>query len=254
MKKRVLAVTMAAVMTAAVLTACGADKGREAAEPVIQTTSTEEAAPAEETAPAEEEAPAEETAQAEETDTEMVSDETFAQLQDNFELMSECYDQVLDLYSSDEIQANDDIEEAMLLAAEVIDQMGEITQESITEEDAETLNEAMVDILEGLSDLVDGMVIENGLDTEMVSDETFAALQENYAAMTEAYNAVAEAYNSDAVAADADIEAAMNEAAEIIEQMGELEQEALTESDAEDLNEAMLGILEALEIIVNAMG
>lgn len=254
MKKRVLAVMMGAVMTATVLTACGGDKRGEAAEPVIQTTSTEEAAPAEEAAPVEEETAAEETEQTEETATEMVSDETFAQLQDNFELMSECYDQVLDLYSDDEIKANADIEAAMLLAADVIDQMGEITQESITEEDAETLNDAMVDILEGLSDLVDGMIIENGLDTEVVSDETFAELQENYTAMTEAYNAVAEAYNSDAVAADADIEAAMNEAAEIIEQMGELEQETLTESDAEDLNEAMLGILEALEIIVNAMG
>lgn len=248
MKKRVLAVMMGAVMTAAVLTACGGDKRGEAAEPVIQTTSTEEAAPAEEAAPVEEETAAEETEQTEETATEMVSDETFAQLQDNFELMSECYDQVLDLYSSDDIQADADIEDAMLQAAEVIDQMGEITQESITEEDAETLNQAMADILDGLSALVDGMSIE------VVSDETFATLQENYAAMTEAYNAVAEAYNSDAVAADADIEAAMNEAAEIIEQMGELEQETLTESDAEDLNEAMLNILEALEIIVNAMG
>lgn len=243
MKKKFLSVTMAAVMTAVVLTACGADKGSGAAEPVIQTTSTEEAAPA-----TEEEAPVEETAPAEETGTDMVSDETFAQLQENFGLMSDCYDQVLELYSSDDIQADADIEAAMLQAAELIDQMGEITQESITEEDAKTLNDAMVDILEGLSDLVDGMAIE------AVSDETFAALQENYAAMTEAYNAVAEAYNSDEIAADADIEAAMNEAAAIIEEMGELEQQTLTESDAENLNEAMLNILEALEIIVNAMG
>lgn len=240
MKKKIVSVMMAAVMTAAVLTGCGSDKSSGAAEPVIQTATTEEA-------PTEEEAPAEE-APAEETAADMVSDETFAKLQENFELMSDCYDQVLELYSSDEIQADADIEDAMTQAAEVIDQMGEITQDSITEEDAETLNQAMVDILEGLADLVDGMSIE------VVSDETFAQLQENYAAMLEAYNAVAEAYNNGDIPADADVEAAMNEAADIIEEMGEMEQETLTESDAENLNEAMMSILEALELIVGTIG
>ena len=246
MKKKIVSVMMAAVMTAAVLTGCGSDKSSGAAEPVIQTASTEEP-PAEEEAPAEE-APVEEEAPAEETAADMVSDETFAQLQENFELMSDCYDQVLELYSSDEIQADADIEDAMTQAAEVIDQMGEITQDSITEEDAETLNQAMVDILDGLADLVDGMSIE------VVSDETFAQLQENYAAMLEAYNAVAEAYNNGDIPADADVEAAMNEAADIIEEMGEMEQETLTESDADNLNEAMMSILEALELIVGTIG
>ena len=46
----------------------------------------------------------------------------------------------------------------------------------------------------------------------------------------------------------------MNEAADIIEEMGEMEQETLTESDADNLNEAMMSILEALELIVGTIG
>lgn len=250
MKKKLLSVTMAAVLATASLTACGGGSEAEAPASAVQETTTEEEVPEEETAPEEDTTEAEAE---EETGGEMVSDETFAQLQENFEIMSDCYDQVLELYSSDEIQANADVEEAMTSAAEVIDEMGEITQESITEEDAEALNGAMVQILEALSLLVEGMAEENGIDIETVSDETFAQLQENYAAMTEAYNAVAEAYNSDEVEANADIEAVMIQAAEIIEEMGTIEQETLTESDADDLNGAMLDILEGLQAVVDAM-
>lgn len=140
------------------------------------------------------------------------------------------------------------------MAAEVIDEMGEITQDSITEEDAETLNQAMLDILNGLSDLVDGMESADGADGEMVSDETFAILQENYQSLTEVYNAIAEAYNSDEVEANAEIENLMTEAAAVLEEMGTVEQSSLTEADAEEFNEAMFSMLEGLQEIANAIG
>lgn len=246
MKKRILTAILAVTTASFLLMGCGADKSRETSAPV-------EAAPAETPTPAEEPAPAKEEA-AGTSEAEMVSDETFAELQENFQLMSECYDAVLDLYSSDEIAANADIEEAMLLAAEVIDEMGEITQDSITEEDAETLNQAMVDILDGLSDLVDGMEIADGAEGDMVSDETFAILQENYQTLTEVYNAVAEAYNSDEVEANAEIEDLMTQAAATLEEMGNIEQESLTEADAVEFNEAMQSMLEGLQVIANAIG
>lgn len=252
MKKKILSTVLAVTTAVSLLTACGTDKSRETTAP------TETAAPVETSAPVETPAPAKEEASVEEaepeTNAEMVSDETFAELQDNFQLMSECYDMVFDLYSSDEIAANADIEEAMLLAAEVIDEMGEITQDSITEEDAETLNQAMIDILDGLSDLVDGMEIADGAEGEMVSDETFAILQENYQSLTEVYNAIAEVYNSDEIEANAEIEDALTEAAAIIEEMGNIEQSSLTEEDAEEFNEAMRSMLEGLQVIANAMG
>lgn len=139
MKKKLLSVILTVAMVAA-LTACGG-KETEATAPAAEAR-TETQAPEEEAqAPVEE---AEDTTEdtTEDTADGMVSDENFKILQDNYALVVECYDAVLELYSSDEIAANADIEDAMLLAAEVIDQMGEITQDTLTEEDAQTLNSA----------------------------------------------------------------------------------------------------------------
>lgn len=237
MKKNVLSIVLAAFMAGTLLTGCGGGKAPK------ETTATTAAAKAETTAAT----TAEKSGSA---GQEAVSDDTFGVLQDNYALMVESYNAVSELYSMDEIAANADIEEAMNMAADVINQMGEISQDSITEEDAVTLNEAIGDILEGLSSVVDGMEITGG---EPVSDETFTILQTDYAAMTEAYNAVAEAYNS-GDAADADIENAMNQAREIIEQMGEISQDSITEADAEDLVSAMEDILSVLETVVNSLG
>ena len=56
----------------------------------------------------------------------------------------------------------------------------------------------------------------------MCSDETFSALQDNYASMVEAYNAVKDLYESDEIEADASIEDTMNQAADVINEMGEI--------------------------------
>lgn len=247
-------------MTATLLTACGGDKKAETAAPA-ENTKTEETAPVEETV--EETAdPAEETVEettdsAEGTDG-MVSDENFEILQDNYAILVECYNAVADAYNSDEIAADAELEEAMNMAADVIEQMGEITQDNLTEEDAEALNGAMEEILDALVEVADGLASEaeasGDAAGEMVSDETFSTLQENYAALTEAYDAVADLYNDDSIEADADIENALNEAYTLIEQMGTIEQSTITEADAEELNSAMMDILEVLDTVVNAMG
>lgn len=249
MKKKLLSGILAAFMAATLLTACGgkeADTAAPAAEP----------APAAETTPEEEEAEPEAEVEEVAADTggEMVDDELFAALQDSYAATVDYYNAVQELYSMEEIAADADIEEVMNQAADVINQMGEITQDTLTAEDALELNSAMEDIVDALSYLVDGMELTDEAAAEIVSDETFATLQENYNALTEAYNAVVEAYNSDEVAADADIENALNEAAAIIEEMGTIQQVDITEADAEELNGAMLDILEVLGAVVNAMG
>lgn len=50
---------------------------------------------------------------------EMCSDETFSALQDNYASMVEAYNAVKDLYESDEIEADDSIEDVMNQAADV---------------------------------------------------------------------------------------------------------------------------------------
>lgn len=144
MKKKLLAVLLTGVMAMSMLTACGgsdkATTGDVAADSTedVAADSTEDAAEAS-------------------TDGEMCSDETFSTLQDNYAAMTEAYNAVKELYENDEIAADADIEDVMNQAADVINQMGEITQDTITEEDAVTLNSAMSDILDALSAVADGM-------------------------------------------------------------------------------------------------
>lgn len=238
MKKKLLAVLLTGAMVMSMLTACGGGS---------EETSTDTAA----------EEVVEEADTAEDSAADgMCSDETFSALQDNYASMVEAYNAVKDLYESDEIEADDSIEDVMNQAADVINEMGEISQDTITEEDAETLNSAMLDILDALSLLVDGMTETDAsadAASEGCSDESFATLQDNFAALSEAYDAVSDAYMSDEVEQNDDIEAALNETQDIMTQMGEISQDTITEEDAEVLNDSILALLEVLDSVVDAM-
>ena len=233
MKKKLLAILLTAAMVMSMLTACGGGSEETTATDTETENVTEDSA-----------------------DGEMCSDETFSALQDNYASMVEAYNAVKDLYESDEIEADASIEDVMNQAADVINEMGEISQDTITEADADTLNSAMLDILDALSLLVDGMTETDGASdaaAEGCSDETFATLQDNYAALTEVYNTVSEAYLSDEVEQNDDIETALNETQDVMTQMGEITQDTITEEDAEVLNDAMLSLLDVLDAVVDAM-
>ena len=66
-------------------------------------------------------------------------------------------DVVYDAYMSDEIEQNDDIEDALNQTADIINEMGEISQDTITEADAEALNDSMLTLLDVLDAVVDAM-------------------------------------------------------------------------------------------------
>lgn len=113
MKKKLLAVLLTGAMVMSMLTACGGGS---------EETSTDTAA--------EEVVEEEDTAEDSAADG-MCSDETFSALQDNYASMVEAYNAVKDLYESDEIEADDSIEDVMNQAADVINEMGEISQDTI---------------------------------------------------------------------------------------------------------------------------
>lgn len=248
MKRKVLAVLLTAALLMSVLTACGGSK-----QPAAKETATSEAV--------------KETTDTTESSTESCSDETFTTLQENFAVMTEAYNAVAEAYSSDAVEADADIEDTLNDAQEIIAEMGEITQDTVSEKDADDLNEAMLTILGVLQTVVDNFDIdvspeyeigENAYDAqdgseEGCSDETFAALQESYAAMTEAYNVVVEVYNSDLIEENADIEDTLSAAEDVINEMGEITQDTITEEDADSLNQYMLTILNALDIVVDSM-
>lgn len=248
MKRKLVAVMLAAVMTASLMTACGGESETQEAvsAPVEDAADVEEAPKEEET---EAEADGDETA-------DMVSDENFAILQENFELITNYASQVRELYTSDEIAANPDIEEVILQTEDLIAEIGDIEQTDLTEEDAQTLNDAMALIIETYDNLLEGMeVVDDGSGSEggeMVSDETFAYLSEAYDSLTELYNLVATAYNDSDLDVP-EVKTTMDEAYDLLEQMGEITQENITEEDAAVLAQAMIDMAEGLEMMAEGL-
>ena len=194
-----------------------------------------------------------EDAEAEETGAkEMCSDETFASLQEVFGLLTDLHNQTVDLYSEDQIAADADLEDALNQSADAINQMGELTQENISEDDALVLLNAMetlADALYAADEAMRGEVTES----TPCSDETFAVLQSNYQLLVEAYNAVSDAYMSDEIEQSDEVEANLNQAKELIESLGEVDQASLVEEDAESTIDAMSAINDYLAAILEAM-
>lgn len=230
--KKLLALILCGALTLS-MTACGGSKTEEA--PAAQ----EEAAVVEE--PAEAEA---------EVSEEMCSDETFAALQEIFGYLTYLHNQTVDIYTDDQIAADPELEEALNESADAINQLGELTQEEISEDDALALVDAMETLADALYAAVEEMV---GSIDETCSDETFATLQENYQLLAEAYNVVVDAYMSDEIEQDDEVESHLAQAKELIETLGEVEQTDLAESDAESTIDAMVAIYEYLEAILEAM-
>ena len=140
MKKKLMALVMAGVMSVAVLAGCGNNA----------------------------EAPA--------AGTEAASGElTFADLQSNYALLQDAYQQVEDLYMNDGIAQSDDIEALLAEAKDVIDQMGEITEDQLpSQADMKSINDSMVSLVDSLGKIVDGMeVVDNSgaeAETEVEAD------------------------------------------------------------------------------------
>ena len=180
------------------------------------------------------------------------SDETFASLQEVFGLLTDLHNQTVDLYSEDQIAADADLEDALNQSADAINQMGELTQENISEDDALVLLNAMETLADALYAADEAMMGEVTESTPC-SDETFAVLQSNYQLLVEAYNAVSDAYMSDEIEQSDEVEANLNQAKELIESLGEVDQASLAEEDAESTIDAMSAINDYLAAILEAM-
>ncbi len=235
--KKLLALIVCGTMVLS-MTACGGSKETPAAQNDVSVQA---------------EADTVEDAEAEETGAkEMCSDETFASLQEVFGLLTDLHNQTVDLYSEDQIAADADLEDALNQSADAINQMGELTQENISEDDALVLLNAMETLADALYAADEAMMGEVTESTPC-SDETFAVLQSNYQLLVEAYNAVSDAYMSDEIEQSDEVEANLNQAKELIESLGEVDQESLAEEDAESTIDAMSAINDYLAAILEAM-
>ena len=86
-----------------------------------------------------------------------VSEESFVVLQETFAELSSLYDQVVELYSAEEIAADENINANLAKTQEVMTTMAGISKENLTEQDAVNLLEAMGMLGEALGLIVDSM-------------------------------------------------------------------------------------------------
>lgn len=233
MKQKFAAIIMAAsFMAVTLLTACGGDT--EADAPAPSSAATESSAQSDASGS---------------SDTDMVSDETFTVIQQNYALLVQYHDAIAEAYNSDEIAANPEIEKVMNQAADLIGQMGAVSQDTLSEEDAVTLNDYIIGVVEVLTGVVEEMETTgaaDGAEGTPVSDETFGILQQNWATLTDMYNQVATSYNNGEIEKNEDFEKLMNQAADILEQIQVISRDELTEEKAVEVNDTMILIQEEL--------
>lgn len=176
MKKRLLSVVLCGVLafSALGLTACGSSEADSA--PAAQEEADEEEA--------------EEVEDAEEADDadDAVSDETWEQLQDLYVSLTEAYNATVEMYNDDSVAQDDDIEEALKSAEELMSELGDVDRADVKESEAEDYVDAML----AINDIFEA-VIGAAAPADGESDDTdySQAFNECYAGITDDENTYA---------------------------------------------------------------
>lgn len=89
----------------------------------------------------------------------VLSDADWATLQNNYNALVKAYNEVANLYNSDQIKTNKDIEAVMKEAKNLIEQMGMIERGGLSIADGQKLNEAMKETVEALEKIVAAMEV-----------------------------------------------------------------------------------------------
>ena len=87
-------------------------------------------------------------------------DITFSDLQTNYAILVECYNQVESLYMNKQIKQDDQVENLMGEAKKVIDEMGQLQESDFkSQDDYKKMNDSMVTMIESLGKIVDQMQV-----------------------------------------------------------------------------------------------
>ena len=162
MKKKLAVIVMAGALSASMLCACGSEAQPEKAAETVETVAetTEEAAAETGTKVEFEELEKEtpEAADGEEVDKAMmVDDETFADLQESYEIVLDMYNEVVDLYNKDEVAADPYVEKSLTNIKKTLTTIGDKSQGSMSMQDALKLMETLDKNMGELDKLVDRM-------------------------------------------------------------------------------------------------
>lgn len=87
-------------------------------------------------------------------------DLTFADLQTNYGILVECYNEVEKLYMDKQIQQDDQVENLLAESKKVIEEMGQLQESDFkSQEDYQKMNDSMVTMIESLGKIVDSMQV-----------------------------------------------------------------------------------------------
>ena len=87
-------------------------------------------------------------------------DITFSDLQTNYAILVECYNQVESLYMNKQIKQDDQVENLMGEAKKVIEEMGQLQESDFkSQDDYKKMNDSMVTMIESLGKIVDQMQV-----------------------------------------------------------------------------------------------
>ncbi len=87
-------------------------------------------------------------------------DLTFADLQTNYGILVDCYNEVEKLYMDKQIQQDDQVENLLAESKKVIEEMGQLQESDFkSQEDYQKMNDSMVTMIESLGKIVDSMQV-----------------------------------------------------------------------------------------------
>lgn len=87
-------------------------------------------------------------------------DLTFADLQTNYSILVDCYNEVEKLYMDKQIQQDDQVENLLAESKKVIEEMGQLQESDFkSQEDYQKMNDSMVTMIEALGKIVDSMQV-----------------------------------------------------------------------------------------------
>lgn len=169
------------------------------------------------------------------------SDETYAKIQNAYNALVYQYNLLNDYYiNSGSVAQNDDVESLLSMTNEYITTLGDISQDSMSEEEAQGLIDSISQAMDGVSGMCESLGIMAEKDESDCSDASFKELEDIYLSLLSVYGEVSDVYGAEiATGGDTEIVQTLIDAAAYIETMGSITQESITENDAIELKVQM---------------
>lgn len=230
--KKIAVMILTCVLTASVLCACGSETQETGAVTLEKTKPNEDAGDA--------------------AEADRVDDESFETLQNAYEEVLNLYNTVVDFYDQDYVEADESVEDTLNGIKKTLDSIGERDQDSMTMEEALKLMNILDGHVATLDKCIDKLQSVDAGDAQ-VDDETFAILQDNYDELLELHNTIIDAYNSGQLKQSADVSKTLDDIADLINMIGEVERDGLTMNDVLDYQDYMLQAVETLNELLEYM-